>query len=118
MSGHPVNPSDSAFLAAIQGGPYLVITSESVRGFQSYSDAEAFASRQESMNSTSVTIALVHFKEDGTPDRMTAFPTTHAGCSFERARREFGLWPSLQHDRLLECPRNGSGDRGSSGGDS
>ena len=91
MSEHPLNPSDPSFLAAIQGGPYLVITSGNVRGFQSYSDAEAFASREESMNSTSVTIALVHFKDDGTPDRMTVFPSTQAGCSFERARREFGL---------------------------
>jgi hypothetical protein len=91
MSEHPLNLNDPSFLAAIQEAPYLVNTSGTVRGFQSYSDAEAFANRQESMNSTPVTIALVHFKEDGTPDRMTAFPKTHAGCSFERARREFGL---------------------------
>jgi hypothetical protein len=91
MSEHSVNPSDQSLLAAVQDGPYLVTTPGNVRGFQSYSDAEAFANRQESMKSTSVTIALVHLKDGGTPNRLTVFPTTRAGCSFERARREFGL---------------------------
>jgi len=89
MSEHRLNPNDPSFLAAVQDGPYLVITSGNVRGFQSYRDAEAFASGQESMNSTSATIAVVHFKDDGTPDRMTVFPSTQD--LFERARREFGL---------------------------
>lgn len=91
MSEHPLNLNDPSFLAAIQDGPYLVITAGSIRGFQSYTDAEVFANSQASANSTPVTIALVHLKDDGSPDRMTVFPTTPAGCSFERARREFGL---------------------------
>jgi hypothetical protein len=86
-----IEPNGQLFLAAIQGGPYLVIAEEGVCGFRSYGDAEAFAGSQESVNSAPVTLGRALFKNDGTPYCVKAFPTTRADCSFERARREFGL---------------------------
>jgi hypothetical protein len=86
-----IEPNEPFFRAAIQGGPYVVIADENVCAFRSYAEAEAFARSQESMNPASVTLARVIFRPDGTPDRLNAFPTTYADCSFERARREFGL---------------------------
>jgi hypothetical protein len=91
MSERAIEPNDPFFVAAIHGGPYLVIVAENVCGFRTYSDAEAFARSQESMNPASVTIARVLFRTDGRPYRLKAFPTTYADNSFERARREFGL---------------------------
>ncbi len=91
MSERAIERNDPYFFAATHGGPYLVIAQESVWGFQSYSEAEAFAKSQEPTNSKSVTIARVLFRADGTPHRMKLFPTIQADCSFERARREFGL---------------------------
>ncbi len=91
MLERALESNDPCFLAATRGGPYLVIAEESAWGFQSYNDAEAFARSQEPLTSKSVTLALVLFKADGTPYRMKVFPSIQADCSFERARREFGL---------------------------
>lgn len=91
MSERAIESNDPSFRAAIHGGPYLVVADENVWGFQSYSDAESFARSPELVNSKSVSIALALFRADGTPYRMKVFPTIQADCSFERARREFGL---------------------------
>lgn len=91
MPQRAIEPNGQFFAAAIEGGPYLVIAAENVCGFRTYGDAEAFASNQESMSSGPVTLARVCFRDDGTPYRMKPFPTIRADCSFERARREFGL---------------------------
>jgi hypothetical protein len=91
MSERALESNDPFSLAAIHGGPYLVIVEESAWGFPSYSDAEAFARSQDPMNSKSITLARVLFRPDGTPYRMKVFPTIQADSSFERARREFGL---------------------------
>jgi hypothetical protein len=91
MSDRAIELNDRFFFAAIHGGPYLVIAGDNVCGFRSYGEAEAFARREESLNSASVTLARVYFRADGTPHRLKAFPTTRADSSFERARREFGL---------------------------
>ena len=92
MSERLIEPNDRFFLAAIQGGPYLVIADEDVHGFRTYSTAESFAKNLALCNTTSIIIARVIFKSDGaTPYRMKCFPTPFADNSFERARREFGL---------------------------
>jgi hypothetical protein len=91
MPESTIEPNERFFLAASHGGPYLVIEANNVSAFQSYTEAEVFARSQESMSAGPVTLARVLFRDGGTPYRIKAFPTTHADCSFERARREFGL---------------------------
>lgn len=91
MSENGAKSNERLFQAASKGEPYLVIAGEKISAFHAYKDAEAFAISQTSANSTSITIAQVLFKRDGTPFQIKAFPTTHAHDSFERARREFGL---------------------------
>jgi hypothetical protein len=91
MPESTIEPNERFFLAASHGGPYLVIVAENAFAFRSYPDAEAFASSRESMSAGPVTLARVLFRDNGTPYRIKGFPTTHADCSFERARREFGL---------------------------
>jgi hypothetical protein len=91
MSERTIEPNDRFFLAAMHGGPYLVIAGEEVHGFRTYSTAESFAKNLAHSNPASVIIARVIFKSDGTPYRMKCFPTPFADSSFERARREFGL---------------------------
>ena len=91
MSERTIQPNDRFFVAAKEGGPFLVIAAEEVRGFQTYQAAEQFAGNLHEQHTGPVTLARVIFKRDGTPYRMKAFPTVYADSSFERARREFGL---------------------------
>jgi hypothetical protein len=91
MSERIIEPNDRFFLAAIHGGPYLVIADGDVHGFRTYSAAESFAKNLTRANPAKVIIARVIFRSDGTPYRMKCFPTPFADSSFERARREFGL---------------------------
>lgn len=91
MQQHCTASDEQIFLAASQKSSYGVVAAESVFAFSSYGEAEAFASRQDYVDEGSLTLARVLFKEDGRPYRVKAFPTPIAQCSFERARREFGL---------------------------
>jgi len=90
-SERAIKPDDAFFRAAIEGGPYLVIAGSEVRGFPTYSAAEAFAKSLASVHTANVAVARVIFGADGRPRRLKTFATPIADSSFERARREFGL---------------------------
>jgi hypothetical protein len=91
MQPHSIASDERIFMAASQSSSYVVVAADDIFAFPSYREAEAFASRQESAHEGSVTVARVIFKNDGSPYRVKPFPTPYAQCSFERARREFGL---------------------------
>ena len=91
MSEQPIQLRDRFYFAALEGGPYLVISPQHVRGFSTYGAAEDFAAQLQSENQGPVSLARAIFRKDGTPCRMKTFPTPSADSAFERARREFGL---------------------------